>query len=220
MASGSLSTTVASRNQHGPYTRARTFPNIRVTVAVAAVRAAMAFASQRWASFLIVPRHPAWDQYAKNQALTDRFGDRKHRTGREMYIRTNAIRQYFGLSPVDVAPTRFYQPEFGLPTVLGHVNFQWLQIWFDTSKPWVDEDGAALLVVSSPPTSVKVNFYRSPYRKAGKINGSTTSPPVSPSLVPSPFTLTLGDRVHLRIRVSMADGRLSVPKWIHGTIAS
>ena len=220
LASGSLSNTVASRNQHGPYVRARTHPTGRLTVPIAAVRASLSFASQRWAVFLIERHRPGWNQYAKAQALTDRFGDRRHRTGREMYIRTNMIRHYFGLDPVDNAPVKHYLPEFGFPRVIGVHTLQRMSIHFDTTRSWVSQDGAALLIVSSPSTKTTVNFYKAPYRKAGKIDGSTSTPPVSPTIIDSPFPLATGDRVHLRIRVTMADGRLSTPKWIHGEILS
>lgn len=214
--SGSAGALTASRNQHGPYNRRRVTPANPSTAAQQAVRASLQWASVRWNNFLIAPHRPGWNVYASSQLLRDRFGDPRHRTGREHYIRSNAPRNYYGLSPVDTAPTDFYLPAFGLPTIIGRVFTQTIQITFDTTYPWCAEAGAALLVASSPSKSLTINFYKGPYRKSGRIDGNPTSPPVGPYTLPSPFPLVVQNKVFAFVRVTMADGRLSTPRRISG----
>lgn len=214
--SGSAGSITAARNQHGQYNRRRVTPANPSTTAQQAVRASLQWASQRWNNFLIAPYRLGWDLYASNQPMKDRFGDLRRLTGRQHYIRTNAPRHYYGLSPVDQAPTDYYLPAFGMPTIIGRVFAQTIQIGFDTTQPWCTQPGAALLVASSPETPLTVHFYKGPYRKAGRIDGSTPTPPASPYTFPTPFPLTVSHRVYAFVRVTMADGRLSTPRRIAG----
>jgi hypothetical protein len=170
-----------------------------------------------WWVFPLTKTHwPTWDAFAARQPLTDRFGDKKCITGREHFIRQNLPRLYFGLQPVLRAPSIHRLPAFGMPTLVGRVFIQTVQIYFDDAHPWVTEDNAGLMVVSSPERPTTVNFYKGPYRKAGLIPGSSTNPPTSPYNLPTPFPYTVSHHAFARVRVTRADGRLSTPRWLKG----
>jgi hypothetical protein len=55
---------------------------------------------------------------------------------------------------------------------------------------------------------VSVNFFKGPYRYAGRINGAV-SPPVSPQNVTWPFVVAVGQKVFAQFRCILADGRVS-----------
>jgi hypothetical protein len=61
----------------------------------------------------------------------------------------------------------------------------------------------------SRPQNITKNFFRGPYRYAGKIEGDSVTPPTSPATLVSDFPYAAGQRAFLRVRVSRADGRLS-----------
>lgn len=214
--SGSHGVVTWARNPSGPYARRRTKPNNPTTAPRTAVRNLIGFLSGRWASIFLAPLRPAWQMYADNQPLHDKLGDLRHRTGREHYIRANLPRGYFGLRYIDVAPSEFRLPAFTPPTVIARVFAQYLEVRFETTDPWVSETGSALLIRCSPPTRTTINFYAGPYLKAGAILGNSTTPPTSPIIVPTPYPLSLPNNVHLAVRCTRADGRLSTIRRVTG----
>lgn len=66
-----------------------------------------------------------------------------------------------------------------------------------------------MLIQVSRPMNASINFFKGPYRIAGKVQGDSVAPPVSPEAVAAPFAFVAGQQLALEIKVSRADGRLS-----------
>lgn len=211
--SGSTGQTVYSRNQHGPYTRDRTLPFDPATALQVAVRDALAACVTAWKTTLTEPERSGWDEFALAVRTRTALGRRTNAGGLGMYIRANVprLQASVGGSPrVDQAPTLF---DSAAPTPIVRVvlNFRHDTVhpFFTESDPWVTEDDAALLLYASPPQPLTRNFWAGPYRLAGTILGSSTTPPTSPGTLPLPLPATLNQRVFVRLRLTRADARLS-----------
>jgi hypothetical protein len=80
--------------------------------------------------------------------------------------------------------------------------------FFSPDDPWASEVDAAMLFYVSAPQPLTVNFWKGPYRLAGKVLGAAP-PPSSPATIAIPIPAGTDERVFVRARVTAADGRLS-----------
>ena len=210
--SGSLGEIVFSRNQHGPYLRARTFPTDPATARQAVVRAALAECVNAWKNTLTAAERRAWDTYALAVPLRTALGRATNPGGLASYIRANVPRLQAavgGVSRVDQAPTSHnlgsYTP---IQRVVLNFNDDTIHPFFTDSDAWVDDTGAAMLFYASAPKPLTRNFWRGPYRYAGPLIGG--DPQLSsPGTIPLPAGATVNQRVFVQGRVTQADARLS-----------
>lgn len=211
--SGSVGDLVFSRNQHGPYTRARTSPTDPASALQLAVRAALTGLVNAWKNTLTQTERKSWDAFALAVRTRTALGRSTNAGGLGMYIRANVPRIQAAapaLPRVDQAPTLFTSAPFTPITrlVLNIVN-DTLYVFFDASDAWVTETGAAMLFYASPPQLLARNFWAGPYRYAGPILGNPFPRPGSPATIPLPFPAGLDQRVFVRFRLTRADARLS-----------
>jgi len=207
--SGSLGGITASHNSGGSYFRQRATPVNPGTTQQQAVRNAMSQLASAWVTVLNASQRNAWETYSANVPLIDSLGQQITVGGLAMYQRSNVPRLQAGLSRIDSAPTIFNLGDFTEPTAAGGTLPGDLDVTFDDSDAWVDEDDAALIVLMSRPQNASINFFKGPYRLAGTIDGDSTTPPTSPATLTAPFTFSADQKVFLQYRVSRADGRLS-----------
>lgn len=211
-ARGSVGGTVFSRNRFGAYTRNRTIPVNPGTSPQTKIRSIMSVCRNAWFSTLTAAQRTAWDTYAAGVAMTNRIGEVIHLTGWNHFVRSASSLLYADESIVAAGPTDLSLPEQDETiAVTPSEATGLLSIAYDDTQTWCDEDGAHMLIFVSRGKNPTVNFFKGPYRYAGKISGDSVAPPVSPQTVTSPFALTEGQRVFVQCRIVRADGRISEP---------
>lgn len=209
-ASGSVAGLVYSRNAGGQYVRARVLPTNPSSPAQVFVRDAMRTLVNNWTSVLTDIQREGWNTYAFNTPTLNRVGDATHKSGQQMYIRSNIARIQSGVGAVANAPTVFNLGEFTpINTVTADGSADTISIAFNTADPWANADGGALLIYMGRPQNATRNFGKGPYQLLTAILGDSMLAPTSPVVPSSLFPLTTGQKVFLRITCCQADGRYS-----------
>lgn len=207
--SGSIGGMTGSHNKGGMYFRGRSIPTNPQTAFQTAVRNALTSLVNAWSGTLTQAQRDAWDVYAINTPTTNALGDTVTRSGQQEYIGANIPRLQAGMSPVDDAPTVFNRGEFTDPTIAIDTANDEVDVSFDNTDAWANEDDASMVVFASRPQNAGVNFFKGPYRFAGSIDGNATTAPTSPAAIALPFAVTAGQKVFVQVRVTRSDGRLS-----------
>lgn len=208
--SGSLGGVTFSHNKGGQYMRARTTPTDPGTSFQTFVRTSMAQLVNLWVNVLTQLQRDQWDVYASQVPLLDQFGDARTVTGMNMYVRGNLPRLQAGLPRADDGPTTFSTGEF-TQAIVTYSLATGITVNFSNADVWANEDDSAMLIYVSHPHNPSVNFHKSGYRFAGKIDGNATTAPTTPELFdPPPFPFIEGHKLFAQVRVTRADGRLSV----------
>ncbi len=212
--SGSVGDVVFSRNQHGPYLRARTLPLDPGTARQLVVRAALQDCVTAWKTTLTETERQGWDTFALAVRTRTALGRHTNAGGLGMYIRANVPRIQAasgGLPRVDAAPSLFTAPPFTpLTRVVLNVVDDTLHPFTDPTDAWASEPGAAFLFYASAPQVLTRGFWAGPYQYAGPILGSVP-PALSPGTLLLPQLTALGQRVFIHARLTTADGRISEP---------
>lgn len=212
-ASGSVGDTVFSRNQHGPYTRARTAPFDPGSAQQLAVRAALSESVSTWRTTLTQAERQSWDAYALAVRTRTALGRSTNPGGLAMYVRTNVPRLQAAepsLPRVDQAPTRLTSPDFTpITRVVLNIVDDTIHPFFNLDDAWTRSSTAGMLFYVSAPQSRARNFWAGPYRFAGVVFGRPFPPPPNPATIPIPFPAPFNTRVFVRFRLTLPDGRLS-----------
>lgn len=209
-ASGKLGGTVFSHNKGGPYTRSLVIPVNPATPFQEAVRLIQADLANRWVNNLTSAQRDQWDAYALAVPLPNALGDPKTIGGNAMYIRSNVSRVQAGEPRVDDGPAILDLGSYTAPTIAAPgAAAGTVDISFDNTDDWANEDDAALLIYISRGKNPTINFFKGPYRFAGVVQGDGTTPPVSPATITLPFAVVATQRVFFRFNVSRVDGRLA-----------
>lgn len=215
--SGSLGALTASRNRYGTYFRAKVTPVNPATPFQEVVRQAFRQLAVAWTETLTDAQRSEWDSYAQAVPLVGSDGSPVFLNGQTHYIRSNVPRLQLALPRVDDAPTTQNLGTFTAPTVSSlDAATESVDLAFNVADGWVSEDDAIMLVRSSRPTNPTVNFFKGPYRQSAGVLGDSGTPPTSPATITLPFAFAAGQRVHLAVAVSRADGRLTQPFRFQG----
>lgn len=213
-ASGSIGSTVYSRNQYGQYVRNRTTPTQPDTSKQTAARTRFAAAITSWQSTLTAAERQSWEKYASQTNSFDPLGQPQKLSGMQAYLRYYLTVTTASLTPVTTAPT-IYAPSEHDPTVLitgTNTASKFGFYSFDNSLPWANETGGALLVFISQSLPQTINFYRGPWQYIYGNVGNPSTPPTSPGFflfTTSTYTFTVGQKIMLRMITVRADGRIS-----------
>jgi hypothetical protein len=218
--SGSLGGIVGSHNAGGLYLRARSIPVNPNTSYQQAVRSFMAALATRWQDTLTAAQRAAWNVFASNMPVINRLGDTIYLTGLNHFVRGNLPRLLGAGSQIDDGPTTYVMPTFTSPVVTYSEATQQASVAFDNTDAWANEDAAFMFVFISRPVAPTINYFKGPYRYAGKISGNGTTPPTSPATIAVPFAVTQGQKVFTRAIVSRVDGRLSPDFRAGSTVAA
>lgn len=210
-ASGKLAGSVFSHNKGGQYIRQFVVPTNPNTTSQNQVRAYMANLSARWGSILTQSQRDGWIDYAANVPQINALGDEIFVTGLNQYVRANVPRLQAALARQDDAPTIFDKGEFTVPTFGIDAANDEIDVTFTNGDLWANEDGAAMLVYTSRPKGVGVNYFTGPYQFAGSILGDSGTPPTSPAAISLPQNFTAGQKGFVRVTVTREDGRLATP---------
>lgn len=212
-ASGSIGGITYSHNRGGMYTRARSIPVNPSSTFQQAMRGYLSNLVVRWGQTLTQLQRDAWDVYAGNVLRTDALGEPRQLTGLNWYLAINSFRNqcFAGAATIDDAPTVMTEGVLTPPTVVSATAAtEVLSIGFTNTDLWASAISGCLGVYVSPPQSAGINFYKGPYRFAGRISGAPT-PPVSPMPVTSPFPFAVGNKLFVQFRSTnpTTDGRIS-----------
>ena len=212
-ASGSLASMVFSHNRGGQYIRQRSIPTNPNSEYQQIIRGLVSQLTSAWQSVLTEAQRLAWDTYAELVPLLDPLGGTRNVGGLGMYIRSNVARLQAAdadLARIDAAPTEFNLGDFTPPGITSiTATTKVAIITFEEADAWVSEDGAAMLIYGSRGQNASRNFFKGPYRYAGKIEGDSGSPLTSPQNITLPFALAAGQKAFIRCVVTRADGRMS-----------
>lgn len=215
-ASGSVASLTFSHNRGGQYIRQRAVPTNPATAFQVAMRNYMAALTSAWNQTLTAAERAAWDLYANNVPLSDTLGEPRNIGGLGQYIRTNTVRLQNSIAQLNAAPTTFNLGAFTNPTISAlTASTDAVAIAFTNTDAWAIAAGGYMLVYVGRPQNPSINYFKGPYRLAGKISGAA-SPPTSPASFTSPFPFAVGNRIFVQIRVMQVDGRLSSPFRISG----
>lgn len=207
--SGSIGGVTFSHNAFGPYARTKAIPVNPNTPAQQTVRGFMADLSNLWINTLTQAQRDDWKTYAANVTVIDKLGQAINVTGMNMYVRSNVPALQAGLVRQDDAPSVFDLGSFTNPALVATASGPTLDVSFNNTDDWANEDGAAMLVYGSRPQNPTINFFKGPYQFAGRIDGDAITPPTSPTVITSPFAFDAAQKVFAKISVVRADGRLS-----------
>jgi len=192
------------------YTRARAIPTNPNSPQQQAIRNGMATLSNRWYNQLSSTQRDDWDTYAKNVPVSNRLGEQITLSGINHYLRSNTAAVALGLTPIDDAPTTFNLGEFSSPSFGIDAAADEVDITFDNTDDWANEDGARMFVYCSRPQNASVNYFKGPYRFAGTIDGDSVAAPATPAAIALPFVAVVGQRIFVRVFVQRAAGRVSL----------
>lgn len=219
-ASGSLGGMTASRNRGGMYLRSRVKPVNPDTGRQIEVRNSLSLAQSLWADSLSPTQRDGWDLYAEQVPVMGKLGQEIQLSGINHFIRSNVPRLQIGESAVLNAPSIFSLAPLvdisgsGVTTA----SISNVVVDFTTIGDWNSTDGAFLIVAMSRPENEFV-VPRGPFRVLGAVDGDSMSPPASGTL-DAAFPRALGQRVRLRARLSLPDGRLSSFSSVDVTVGS
>lgn len=208
-ASGSIGGITASRNRGGMYFRSRAIPTDPATAFQIAIRAFMVTAVGAWSGTLTQLERDDWEVYASLVTLPGPLGDPITVSGMNMYVRVAVLRLQNGLPQNSAAPTIFNLGDTGAVSFTALALGNALSITFDDTTDWANQDDGALVLQVSRPQNPTINFFKGPFRKIDPVLGDSTTPPTSPAAGTSPFTLSVGQRVWMRVCAVHEDGRLS-----------
>lgn len=207
---GSIGGQVHSKNRFGSYIRARTTPVNPQSTRQNVVRAVIGLLSNAWSNVLTASQRAEWEIYANEIVRTNALGAQVKLTGFNHYIRSNTpILQNLDTRVDDGPATLTLAPQD--PQMVGTVDEagQQISVAFDETLDWVDQDDGHMFVYMSHPKSAGVSFVGGPFRLAGAIDGDSTTPPTSPTVLAAPFPVAEGNVIAVRARISEEDGRLS-----------
>jgi len=207
--SGSLGGVTLSRNRGGMYLRARAIPTDPNSTQQALIRGYLATLVNRWTNVLTAANRDAWNLYADNVTVIGPLGDPINLSGQQHFIRSNVPRMQAGATVVDAGPTTYDLGSFGAVSIVSATAPAVVSVAFDDTDAWVDEDDSWLLSYASRGLNPTINFFRGPYQLMGTLEGDSVTPPTTPVVQASPFTITAGQFQYYRFRVTRADGRLS-----------
>lgn len=211
-ASGSIGGVTYSHNRGGMYTRARAIPTDPQSPQQMIIRGIVANLTSLWNNILTPAQRAAWDLYAVNVPMLNRLGEPINIGGLGHYIRSNTPRLQTGAARVDDGPVIFNLGEFTPPTFdTFAAATQDFSVNFTTTDGWVNEVGSFLFAYSSRTQNASINYFQGPYRYSDGIIGDLVAPPATPATLNAAFPIVAANRTFVQIRISRADGRLTLP---------
>lgn len=216
-ASGSIGGTTYARNRFGNYSRSRTKPVNPQSAGQGVIRSSLAYLSQYWSAILTDEERGQWNTYAAAVPGLNRLGESVYYTGFNQFLRSNIPNLQAGGSVIDAGPTTLTLPETD-PTMTAAFTAtdQKISIAFDDSLPWASEVGAKMLIFQGQPQNATRNFFKGPWKYAGKI----ISTDVSPLEIDAVYPIVAGQKIWVYGRIQRADGRLSSPFRYAGVAVS
>lgn len=211
--SGSVGGITGSRNKGGFYLKARSVPTNPATPSQVAARLRFQTHSAAWTNLLTEAQRVAWNDYAEQLSWTNPLGDAIQLSGQNVFVGSNSVLEQGGLATLTAAPAITSQPALDVEYT-GVSDDSPAQPSFTipsaVNNEWAATDDAALLIFISRARSAGTTFFKGPYQLAGTVAGDAARIfPENITLLNTPFTYVVGDRVFCQARAVMPDGRYS-----------
>lgn len=205
-ASGSLGQIVYSRNQFGPYTRARTTPTQPNTTKQTQARTDFSNRVDFWRNNMTAEERQEWNTYAANVPIKNSLGQTIHLSGFQMWMRNSLLVTGSGLLMV-AGPTQIYSlgdtdPNAAIISFIDTATT--FELAFDDQMDWVTTDGAGLRLQIGQPYDTTRNFFAGPWQTVDVILGNSVTPPTSPatvSVATSTYIFPGGMQVQARLNI-------------------
>jgi hypothetical protein len=214
-ASGSIGGITYSHNKGGLYTRARTIPTNPGSSYQQTIRGYVQELTNKWVTVLSSAERDAWAVYADAVLIPDSLGEPRKIPPLAHFIRCLVARYAYEMRPATTtynAPVIFDLGGDWAPPVLSIAAATDIaSVAFQTGDAWVTENGACIAAAFSRPQNASINYFKGPYRYAGRTAGNAGAPPASPATFNLPFKCVAGQKIFGLIRVSRADYRLTLP---------
>lgn len=217
-ASGSLGSTVFSRNRYGAYTRLRAKP-VAVTSSYAEdQKAILSYASKIWGG-LTAEQQQAWRTWAEVNPITDRLGDKQVLDGHTACTRLNANILTAAGTPISIPPIA--AAPSGLTSASGEFDIGAGDVAI-TFAPTPLGAGIKLQVWAAVVDNPGINYVKNRYKLIVTSAANAASPlDIEAALAARFGTLQVDQRVFINlIKVDTATGLLSSPYPLQGTIES
>ncbi len=209
-ASGSIGGMTASHNKGGLYFRGRSIPTNPNTPFQQTTRAILSYLTAYWRTDLTQNERDTWAFVAENVGIIDALGQTRFITALAYFCRSNAPRLQAGLAVIDEPAGDVGIAQLSdLSASISEAD-QEISVVFNNTNAWAKASGGALLISVSRPMNPTINFFKGPYRYAGKIAGAAT-PPTSPAVIALPFAAVEGQRLFYFARATEAGSNLSYP---------
>lgn len=209
---GSVGDRVYTRNQHGPYWRARTPPTDPNTYLQVVSRRRWGQASWRWSHTITQAQRRLWRVYAAQQVEFTGSARRTALTGHQAFMRANMPRVGTALGWRDTPPTVFSQSPWTTPFNTYFPGPGVVLCDIDNTDAWATEDGGGMWLFLSIGCPSSVNFFATPFRQAKLIEGRSATPIATQHWFLDPWGPIATNRHWLKSYICRADGRVSSPR--------
>lgn len=208
--SGKIGSTVWAHNRYGVYARTKATPVNPNSPSQQSVRAHFQALSAAWYEELDNTERQSWKDYADQIAWLNRVGQDVRLAASVMFVASNMPRRLIGLALVKEGPTTFVRPSLGIFTATASEATQKISVAFDNTDEWAGDGVGHLVVYQGQTVGPSVNFFNRGFAYLGKVDGDDPAPasPVALDAV-HPFLET--QRIQLRARALLNDGRVSPP---------
>jgi len=209
-ARGSIGGQVHSKNRYGNYVRARTTPVNPNSMRQNAVRDDLSNVVALWGNTLTQAQRDQWGVYAAAIPRSNKLGQTVFHTGFNWFVGNNVMRLQNGVAVVPAGPATLSLPvpDSAFDVAVDETN-QEIEVTFDDTMEWLDEDGGAMQIQMGMPQPATREFFNGPWRIAGTILGDSITAPTTPATIPVPFPVQEGQRVYVKARITRLDGRVS-----------
>lgn len=197
--------TVFSRSRSGQVARARAKPSHAHTSRREIRKGSICRSGKRWLDSLSAGQRSAWSTLGASTTWTNPIGNNYNPSGFNLYVRTNSLRDFYGLGWIDTAPAAAvctaYNKIFSFTPGVDQLFVSGSQSTPDAYRSFFD---------ISPPLRRTIYSYRDPY--TFNAQGSGVSLKADMELgVPGQFDES--DWINIRWRDMAADGSLSDPSY-------
>jgi len=149
------------------------------------------------------------------------IGESINLTGYNHYIRSNAVRSDTGGTIIDAGPTVFELPEKDpLVEISPDASRQIVDLTFDDTMEWVDEDDAWLFIQQGRPQNAQRNFFAGPYYDIKDKHGDSGAPITTPESFSCTQVVAVGQKLWCKFQIARADGRISEPFYANALVVA
>lgn len=213
---GSIGGVTFARNAGGAYMRSRITPIQRNTSRQAQSKSIFSAAVNTWTNLLTGFEREGWDAYASAVPYTDVFGMSRNYSGQQSYVRCYIASVNAGVEVATIAnaPTTYTEAEgitaATLTAAQGAATADETISFVNTLSPSDAEAGDLLLLYVGSPVTAATNYFKGPYRYAGKAAFvSGTAYPTAEITDPWERECAEGLLLPIQWRIVKADNRMS-----------
>ena len=210
---GKLGGHVLSKNRSGAYARTKVTPTNPQTSFQSAVRSIFASLSQAW-SGLTASVRLQWDGAVSQWTSTDIFGDIRKPTGKNLYLRLNAVAGQAGYPAIPTPPAKAQMIE-GVITAVAYDS----AIPSVTLTDAVSDASITYSVFATPPLSQGTGFIKNRLRFIGNFLSTAPVPAdLGDDYVAKFGAGNAGDNIHFGFQKVLSNGQTSPMQTVKAVV--